>query len=116
MFKEYRKCLETAFKRMFQDILFFVLFVLKSCTFGFADYTGNCWKINRKFFSSRRGLSSSRRGLLSSRRELSNSHRELKKNKRGLSFYLEIRKRKISRSVQELLSLHVRSDISVGQG
>lgn len=38
MFKEYRKCLETAFKRMFQDILFFVLFVLKSCTFGFADY------------------------------------------------------------------------------
>lgn len=38
MFKEYRKCLETAFKRMFQDLLFFVLFVLKSCTFGFADY------------------------------------------------------------------------------
>lgn len=38
MFKEYRKCLETAFKRMFQDILFFVLFVLKSCTFCFADY------------------------------------------------------------------------------
>lgn len=24
---------------MFQDLLFFVLFVLKSCTFGFADYT-----------------------------------------------------------------------------
>lgn len=23
---------------MFQDLLFFVLFVLKSCTFGFADY------------------------------------------------------------------------------
>lgn len=41
MFKEYRKCLETAFKRMFQDILFFVLFVLKSCTFGFADYTSS---------------------------------------------------------------------------
>ncbi len=51
MFKEYRKCLETAFKRMFQDILFFVLFVLKSCTFGFADYKYGvlkCRKIREK--------------------------------------------------------------------
>ncbi len=53
MFKEYRKCLETAFKRMFQDILFFVLFVLKSCTFGFADYIYLKNEIFQQFFLSK---------------------------------------------------------------
>lgn len=52
-------------------MIFFILFILENCTFGFANYI-TFYKLRRESYRPQHGLYNSRRGLYSSRRGLWN--------------------------------------------